>query len=228
MSFFTKYKTFALELVSDNQFVKSNEKSVFPVFNFGEWKLNSNSTKSQLNVMKENLAKFETSVKSIDIPFGCIVSSPQEVHLISKLVNFLYVPGELCRQSDILEACQQTHLPIFVEKGSFLAPSDLQRVIEKLKNSSVAIIETGNSFGYSDVTLDPRSLYILRSFGIPFGIHLAKLCASEEQAYSHKPHWLHNTDFISAFVDTGKGFGVNFYVIDNQKQLKVLSTFLSN
>ena len=227
MSFFTKYKNFALELVSDNQSKVSDEKSVFPVYNFGEWKLNSDSTKSKLNVMKENIANFKASNKNYDTPFGCVVSSPEEVHFVSKVVNFLYVPGELCRQSDILEACEQTHLPIFVEKGNFLAPSDLQRVIEKLKNSTIAIVETGNSFGYSDVILDPRSLHILRSFGIPFGIHLAKLCSTEEQTYTHKPQWLLNSDFIDAFINTGKAFDVNFYVIKNQKQLKVLSTFLS-
>ncbi|MGY3804308.1 hypothetical protein ACWNT8_09625 [Pigmentibacter ruber] len=227
MSFFSQYKNFALEHISNNNLFVPSERSVFPVFNFGEWKLNSNSNQVHLEIMKENITKFKENSLDITQPFGSIVSSPNEILLAAKIVNFLYIPGELCRQSDILEACKQSQLPIFVEKGNFLAPSDLQRVIEKLKNTQVAIIETGNSFGYSDVVLDPRSLHILRSFGIPFGIHLGKLSSIEEITYTHKPQWLKNNDFMNAFIDIGKCFGANFYVIENQKQLKVLNNFLS-
>ncbi len=223
MSFFSRYKNFILEIHNPNNFVFSSESLIFPVFNLGEWKLTPSSKQTKLNILSENLLKFNELKLKHTKPMGILVSSTAEVQLAANMADFLYIPGELCRQSDILEACQTTSLPIFIEKGNFLAPSDLMRVAEKLKATDFALIDCGTAFGYSDVVLDPRALYTLKSLSIPFGINLSQLLTPEGTLYQHRPQWLQNPNFLDAFLETGRCFGAQFYVVNNTTHVKYLS-----
>lgn len=226
MSFFSQHQNFFLEICNfnSNSNPTASQSTYFPVYNCGEWKLSPLTKRSQQHIMAENLLKFNDQLLAHNKPFGIIVSSVSEVILAAKVAHFLYIPGELCRQSDILEACQNTSLPIFIEKGNFLAPSDLIRVAEKLKSSEFALIDCGTAYGYSDVILDPRSLFTLKKLNIPFGINISALLKSEETQYQHRPSWLNNEEFLPAFIQMGNCFGAQFYVanqnISNEYLLK--------
>lgn len=89
------------------------------MYNFADWKLRSQNGSTVQNMLQKNLGLLIETQKKHHKPFGAIVTSPSEVEIASQYTKFLYLPGEICRQSDILEACSKTNLPIFVEKGVF-------------------------------------------------------------------------------------------------------------
>lgn len=216
MSFFTANKNFILEIQQHSQYqICDSFEHVFQVFNFAEWKLFSSTDTTTLNVLKEKEHWLLKAKESASKPFGVIVSSPEEIKIASQYANFLYLPGEVCRQSDILEACAKTKLPLFVERGIFLAPNDVSRVLEKLGNADVAIVDCGSANGYSDATLDPRVLYFMQNTGHPFGIHLSDLLSPEGITYTQRPNWLMNPAFIDAFIMTANAFSASFFVIKN-------------
>jgi 2-dehydro-3-deoxyphosphooctonate aldolase (KDO 8-P synthase) len=77
----------------------------------------------------------------------------------------------LCRQTDLLVAAAKTGKAINVKKGQFLAPWDMQNVVEKITaagNKNVLVTERGVSFGYNTLVSDLRALPILkRTTGSP-------------------------------------------------------------
>lgn len=216
MSFFSINKNFILEIQQHSQNLISQPlKNVFQVFNFPEWNLSSSHNSKDLNVLKNKENFLLKAKQDSPNPFGIIVSSTAEIEIATSYANFLYVPGEICRQSDILESCAKTKLPLFVERGVFLAPNDISRVIEKLGDSEIGIVDCGTSNGYSDAILDPRVLNLIQTTGRSFGIHLSDLLSPEGTTYPYRPKWLANHSFIDAFIKVANAFGASFFVIKN-------------
>src|SRR5439155_7269794 len=57
-----------------------------------------------------------------------------------------------------------------VKKGQFLAPGDMENVVEKIRSAGsedLLLTERGTSFGYNNLVVDFRSLPIMRAFGYP-------------------------------------------------------------
>ncbi|MFQ5518399.1 MAG: 3-deoxy-8-phosphooctulonate synthase, partial [Mariprofundus sp.] len=60
--------------------------------------------------------------------------------------------------------------PVNIKKGQFLAPWDMQHVLEKAQatgNDNIMLCERGASFGYNNLVSDMRSLLVMREFGAP-------------------------------------------------------------
>jgi 2-dehydro-3-deoxyphosphooctonate aldolase (KDO 8-P synthase) len=82
----------------------------------------------------------------------------------------LQIPAFLCRQTDLLLAAAATGRAVNIKKGQFLAPWDMQHVVEKLAasgNQRLLVTERGASFGYNTLVVDFRSLPQLRDLGYP-------------------------------------------------------------
>lgn len=102
----------------------------------------------------------------------CVTDVHTEEHcrLAGEVVDVLQIPAFLCRQTDLLVAAAKTGKVINVKKGQFLAPWDMENVLNKLVeagNSNIMSCERGASFGYNTLVSDFRSLPILKSFGAP-------------------------------------------------------------
>ena len=85
-------------------------------------------------------------------------------------VDMLQIPAFLCRQTDLLLAAARTGKVINVKKGQFLAPWDMQNVLNKLVeggNPNVLLTERGASFGYNTLVSDMRSLPQMADMGAP-------------------------------------------------------------
>ena len=85
-------------------------------------------------------------------------------------VDLLQIPAFLCRQTDLLQAAAVTGKPVMVKKGQFLAPWDMQNVVDKLRqagNAQVLVCERGTSFGYNRLVNDMRALPVLQQTGCP-------------------------------------------------------------
>ncbi len=91
-------------------------------------------------------------------------------------MDVLQTPAFLCRQTDFIEACAASGKPVNIKKGQFLAPGDMQNVVDKARDAAKAagvtedtimVCERGASFGYNNLVSDMRSLAIMRRTGCP-------------------------------------------------------------
>lgn len=134
-------------------------------------KANRTSIKSYRGLgLDKGLEILEKVKREFDIPLLIDVHQIEEVKLVSKVADILQVPAFLCRQTDLIISIAKTGKPINVKKGQFLAPWDMQNVIEKIEstgNKNILLTERGSCFGYNNLVVDMKSLPIIRSFGYP-------------------------------------------------------------
>lgn len=98
------------------------------------------------------------------------IHSIDEVKPASEVLDVLQIPAFLCRQTDLILAAAKTGKAVNIKKGQFLAPWDMQNILDKAAstgNSNIFITERGTSFGYNNLVVDVRAFPILRSFGYP-------------------------------------------------------------
>ena len=105
---------------------------------------------------------------------GCPVTSdihlPDQAESAARVCDLLQIPAFLARQTDLLVACASTGKPLNVKKGQFMAPSDMQYVVEKVRRAGpggLMLCERGTFFGYGRLVNDMTALPIMRSFGVP-------------------------------------------------------------
>ena len=82
----------------------------------------------------------------------------------------LQIPAFLSRQTDLLLAAAETGKAVNVKKGQFLAPWDMQNIVQKVEstgNRNLLLTERGVSFGYNTLVVDMTSLPQMRGFGYP-------------------------------------------------------------
>jgi 2-dehydro-3-deoxyphosphooctonate aldolase (KDO 8-P synthase) len=104
------------------------------------------------------------------MPTTTDVHLPDQAALVARTVDLLQIPAFLSRQSDLLEACAATGIPVNVKKGQFLAPEDCKNIVEKLQRfgaTGTILTERGTSFGYHSLVVDMPGLEIMRALGVP-------------------------------------------------------------
>lgn len=98
---------------------------------------------------------------------------PEEAFLADSYhIDILQIPAFLCRQTSLLKAAAKTGKCVNVKKGQFLAPGQMQFVVDKLlqfgcERSKIFLTERGTQFGYSDLIFDVRGIPEMQSFGVP-------------------------------------------------------------
>ena len=116
------------------------------------------------------LPVFEAVKKQIGCPVLTDVHDAGQCAEAATVVDVLQIPAFLCRQTDLLIAAGETGAAINVKKGQFLAPWDMQNVVDKIKstgNQRVMVCERGASFGYNTLVSDMRALPVLAKTGCP-------------------------------------------------------------
>jgi len=108
---------------------------------------------------------------TLKLPVLTDVHDAEQCSRVAPAVDILQIPAFLCRQTDLLIAAAKTGKTVNVKKGQFLAPWDMQNVVEKITgagNANVLVTERGVSFGYNTLVSDMRALPILkRTTGAP-------------------------------------------------------------
>lgn len=121
----------------------------------------------------EILAKVK---RELDLPVLTDVHSEEQIMQVASVVDVLQTPAFLCRQTDFIRAVAQSGKPVNIKKGQFLAPGDMNNVIDKaraaarekgLVEDNFMACERGTSFGYNNLVSDMRSLAIMRETGAP-------------------------------------------------------------
>ena len=116
------------------------------------------------------LPVFEAVKKQIGCPVLTDVHDAGQCAEAATVLDVLQIPAFLCRQTDLLLAAGETGAAINVKKGQFLAPWDMQNVVDKIKstgNQRVMVCERGASFGYNTLVSDMRALPVLAKTGCP-------------------------------------------------------------
>jgi 2-dehydro-3-deoxyphosphooctonate aldolase (KDO 8-P synthase) len=118
--------------------------------------------------LEEGLRLLAEVRESTGLPVLTDVHSPTEAAASGEVVDIVQVPAFLCRQTDLVEACAATGLPVNVKRGQFLAPDDTAHIVGKLLDGGcrrIILTERGYSFGYHDLVVDLRALTAMRSTG---------------------------------------------------------------
>jgi len=104
------------------------------------------------------------------LPVITDVHTPEQVAPVAEVADILQTPAFLCRQTDFITAVANTGKPVSIKKGQFLAPWDMQHVLDKAQatgNENIMLCERGACFGYNNLVSDMRSLLVMREFGAP-------------------------------------------------------------
>jgi 2-dehydro-3-deoxyphosphooctonate aldolase (KDO 8-P synthase) len=129
-------------------------------------KANRSSIKSFRGIgMKEGLDILKDVREKFEIPILSDVHEPPQCKAAAEVLDILQIPAFLCRQTDLILAAAETGKIVNVKKGQFLAPWDMQNVVEKIAgagNRNVLVTERGVSFGYNTLVSDMRALPILK------------------------------------------------------------------
>jgi len=115
--------------------------------------------------LEQALPIFAEIRDKLKVPVLTDVHDAEQCARIAPAVDVLQIPAFLCRQTDLLVAAAQTGKTVNVKKGQFLAPWDMQNVVEKVTgagNRNVLVTERGVSFGYNTLVSDMRALPILK------------------------------------------------------------------
>ena len=108
--------------------------------------------------------------KEFNIPTLTDVHESYQCKEVANVVDIIQIPAFLCRQTDLLTAAAETQKIINIKKGQFLAPWDMENVINKVLdvgNNNIMLTERGTSFGYNTLVSDMRSIPQMSKFGFP-------------------------------------------------------------
>jgi 2-dehydro-3-deoxyphosphooctonate aldolase (KDO 8-P synthase) len=135
-------------------------------------KANRTSAKSARGLgLEQALPIFAEVREKLKVAVLTDVHDAEQCARVAPAVDVLQIPAFLCRQTDLLVAAAKTGKTVNVKKGQFLAPWDMQNVVEKISgagNRNVLVTERGVSFGYNTLVSDMRALPILkRTTGAP-------------------------------------------------------------
>jgi len=104
------------------------------------------------------------------LPVITDLHEPAQAEALAKVCDALQIPAFLSRQTDLLVAAAATGKAINVKKGQFMAPSDMQYVVQKLELSGASEIwqvDRGTTFGYHNLVVDMRGVPIMKRHGHP-------------------------------------------------------------
>ncbi|HEX22646.1 MAG TPA: 3-deoxy-8-phosphooctulonate synthase [Chromatiales bacterium] len=134
-------------------------------------KANRSSTSSYRGPgVEEGLRILQKVKDEIGVAVITDVHEDTPLNEVADVVDVLQTPAFLCRQTNFIQNVARTGLPVNIKKGQFLAPWDMQNVVDKARevgNEQIMVCERGVSFGYNTLISDMRGLVIMRETGCP-------------------------------------------------------------
>ncbi len=120
--------------------------------------------------LEEGLRILDKVRTEVGVPVLTDVHEDTPIDEVAAVVDVLQTPAFLCRQTNYIQRVAAAGKPVNIKKGQFLAPADMQNVVDKahaVGNSAIMVCERGVSFGYNNLVSDMRSLAIMRETGCP-------------------------------------------------------------
>jgi 2-dehydro-3-deoxyphosphooctonate aldolase (KDO 8-P synthase) len=119
---------------------------------------------------QEGLSVLKSIRQELGIAVLTDVHEVSQIEAVAEAVDCLQIPAFLSRQTDLLLAAGKSGCVVNVKKGQFLAPWDMEHVVEKLTSTGcqrIILTERGTCFGYNNLVVDMRSLAIMRGLAFP-------------------------------------------------------------
>src|ERR1700712_3987570 len=120
--------------------------------------------------LMESLPIFADIRSTFGLPVLTDIHEKEQCAIAAQAVDILQIPAFLSRQTDLILAAAATGAIVNVKKGQFLAPWDMQNVLDKITgagNLNVLLTERGASFGYNTLVVDMTGLPQMARMGAP-------------------------------------------------------------
>jgi len=120
--------------------------------------------------LAEGLRILDRVKREVGVPVLTDIHENTPVDEVADVVDVLQTPAFLVRQTDFIQRVAKSQKTLNIKKGQFLAPWDMQHVVDKCKavgNDKVMLCERGASFGYNTLVSDMRGLAVMRRTGCP-------------------------------------------------------------
>ncbi len=120
--------------------------------------------------LEKGLAILARVSRETGLPVTTDIHEPYQAAPAGEVCSLLQIPAFLARQTDLLVAAAKTGCAVNVKKGQFLAPADMQYVLNKLRAAgcrNALLCERGTFFGYGRLVNDMRALPAMRALGAP-------------------------------------------------------------
>lgn len=120
--------------------------------------------------LEAGLALLSRIGQEVGVPILTDIHHPEEAAAVAEVAEILQIPAFLCRQTSLLEAAGRTGKVVNIKKGQFLAAADMAHAAGKVGGvggERILFTERGSFFGYRDLTVDFRSIAIMRDLGHP-------------------------------------------------------------
>ena len=105
-----------------------------------------------------------------NVPLITDVHEPKQARVAAEICDVIQLPAFLSRQTDLVAAIAETGAIINVKKAQFLAPFEMQYILDKCAeagNNQVILCERGSSFGYNNLVVDMLGLGIMKNMNVP-------------------------------------------------------------
>lgn len=120
--------------------------------------------------IEEGLRILQKVKDSYNVKLVTDIHEPWQADKVAEVVDIIQIPAFLCRQTDLLVSAAKTGKLINVKKAQFLAPWDMNNVVNKIKeagNRNIILCERGTTFGYNTLVVDMTSLIEMKKLGYP-------------------------------------------------------------
>jgi len=120
--------------------------------------------------LEEGLRILQRVQTEIGVPVLTDVHEDTPLDEVASVVDIMQTPAFLARQTNFIVNVAKQGKPVNIKKGQFMAPWDMNNVVDKAKstgNEQIMVCDRGTSFGYNTLVSDMRGLASMRSTGCP-------------------------------------------------------------
>ncbi len=120
--------------------------------------------------MEQGLRILEKVKTDIGLPVLTDVHEDTPLNEVASVVDVMQTPAFLARQTNFILNVAKQGIPVNIKKGQFMAPWDMQNVVDKAKstgNDNIMVCDRGTSFGYNTLISDMRGLAVMRRTACP-------------------------------------------------------------
>jgi 2-dehydro-3-deoxyphosphooctonate aldolase (KDO 8-P synthase) len=119
--------------------------------------------------LEEGLRILSRVRSELELPVLTDVHCRLDVAPAASVVTVLQIPAFLSRQTRLIQEAARACRIVNVKKGQFLAPDDMERVLEKLREARADgefwLTERGTTFGYHNLVVDMRGFAVMGRMG---------------------------------------------------------------
>ena len=155
-----------------NEIKKISDDTELPIiFKSSFDKANRTSIKSFRGPGIDEGIKILSDVKAeTELPVITDIHNADQAKVVAEVVDVIQIPAFLSRQTDILIAASNTGKPVNIKKGQFLAPWDVEHIVQKIEetgHSNILLTDRGTQFGYNNLVADMRAIPLMKKYGYP-------------------------------------------------------------